>query len=57
MTLFAVKLTVTVSLAVLLVVAISQIAIGIAPVVALLRSLELAVIFGVIVCIVGCLMS
>ena len=57
MSAFAKKLILSVSLMVLLVAAISQMALGIVPGTAILRSIELTFVFWVIACVAGCLFS
>jgi len=57
MTTFAKKLTLTISILVLLGVAVAQVVSGVVPGTAILRSLELSFMFWLIVTVVGCLFN
>ena len=57
MTSFAKKLALTISILVLLGVAVAQVVSGVVPGTAILRSLELSFMFWLIVTVVGCLFN
>ena len=57
MTVFAKKLILMASVMVLLVVAFSQMALGVVPGIAILRSVELTFTFWLVVCVVSCIFN
>ncbi len=57
MTVFAKKLILMASVMFLLVVAFSQMALGVVPGMAILRSIELTFTFWLVVCVVSCIFN